>query len=233
MAIPVLIAAALLTAVTLALIFADLSRGARIALVVIDAALWLFFAIDYVVRFTITPRKRSFLRTQWLDGVLVVIPFLQPLRLGGAVARLARLSAALSRTRRGALLLMGRHKLYLAVAWAAGLVLMASLVTPLVEPESSKLTGFGEGVWWSLVTMTTVGYGDLVPESTAGQVIGVVLMVVGISIIGLVTANVASLLIEPAPDEDDDEVVSDSERLAAIESKLDDLLRRLDQEGVR
>ena len=230
MAIPVLIAAALLTAVTLALIFADLSRSARIALIVIDVALWLFFAVDYLVRLTITPHKRRFLKDQWLDGVLVVIPFLQPLRLVGAFARLVRLSAALSRTRRGAVLLMGRHKLYLAVAWAAGLVLVASVVTPLVEPESSKLTGFGEGVWWSLVTMTTVGYGDLVPESPAGQVIGVVLMVVGISIIGLVTANVASLLIEPPPDDEAD-VVTDAERMAAIETKLDELLRRLDQQG--
>ena len=76
MAIPVLVAAVLLTAVTLVLIFAELSRSARTALLAVDATLWLFFAVDYVVRLVLTPTKRKFLRTEWLDLVLVVLPFL-------------------------------------------------------------------------------------------------------------------------------------------------------------
>ena len=109
MAIPVLIAAALLTAVTLVLIFAEVSKSARTALLAIDLVLWAFFALDFLVRFVLTPYKRRFARTEWLDLLLVVVPIFQPLRLVGAFLRLARLSAALDRTTRGAKLLMGRH----------------------------------------------------------------------------------------------------------------------------
>lgn len=235
MAIPVLIAAALLAAVTLVLIFVDLSRSARVALVSVDVTLWLFFAVDYAIRFVITPAKRRFVRTEWLDLALVILPILQPFRVVGALVRLVRLSAAVDRAGRGAGLLLGRHKLYLALAWAGGLILIASIITPIVEPDSSKIKSVGDGVWWSLVTTTTVGYGDLVPESTAGRVVGAVLMVVGISIIGLITANIASMFLEPAePDADQDDEASDipldlQERLDVIERKLDALIDQLNR----
>ena len=59
MAIPILIAAALLTAVTLVLLFADLSQGARRTLIIVDLIIWAFFAFDYAVRFTLaTPKQR-------------------------------------------------------------------------------------------------------------------------------------------------------------------------------
>ncbi len=237
MAIPVLIAAALLTAVTLVLIFAEVSKSARTALLAIDLVLWAFFALDFLVRFVLTPYKRRFARTEWLDLLLVVVPIFQPLRLVGAFLRLARLSAALDRTTRGAKLLMGRHKLYLALTWAAGLVLIASVVTPIVEPDSSKIKGFGDGAWWALVTTTTVGYGDLVPESGVGKMIGATLMIVGVGIIGLITANIASLFLEPAPveappDAQDVEERTVDERLDHIEQKLDAVLRSLtDNDG--
>lgn len=232
MAIPILVAAALLAAVSLVLLFVDLSPAARTTLLVIDAVLWLFFALDFAVRLTLTPHKRSFLRTEWLDALLVIVPFLQPIRLVGAFLRIARLSAALNRTSTSVQHLMGRHKLYLAFAWATGLVLVASVVTPIVEPDSSKLKSFGDGIWWALVTTTTVGYGDLVPESVTGRLIGALLMIVGISIIGLVSANIAALLLEP-PQQDEGDPTPDTDvdqqhRLAEIEAKLDELLRRLD-----
>ncbi len=232
MAIPVLVAAVLLTAVTLVLIFAELSRSARTALLAVDATLWLFFAVDYVVRLVLTPTKRKFLRTEWLDLVLVVLPFLQPFRVVGALVRLARMSAAIDRAGRGAGLLMRQHKLYLAFAWAGGLVLVASIVTPIVEPDSSKIKTFGDGTWWALVTTTTVGYGDLVPESAAGKCIGAALMLVGISMIGVVSANIAAMFIEPGPDtesteqETADPLPTLQERLDVIEEKLDMLIRQ-------
>jgi voltage-gated potassium channel len=194
MAMPILIAAALLTAVTLA-----------------------------------TPKKR-FVREEWLDLVLVVLPLLQPLRLAGAIVRLGRLNAAIERTTQGAQRLMGRHKLYIALTWAVGLMLIAAVVTPVVEPDKSKITSFGDGIWWALVTMTTVGYGDLVPESVSGQVIGGVLMLAGIGILSLLTANIATLFLEPAPPDPDDEErePTTDERLADIDQKLTMIMRRLD-----
>jgi voltage-gated potassium channel len=230
MAMPILIAAALLTAVTLVLLFADISGQARRTLLIVDLVIWALFAFDYLVRFALATPKKRFVREEWLDLVLVVLPLLQPLRLAGAIVRLARLNAAIERTTQGAQRLMGRHKLYIALTWAVGLMLIAAVVTPLVEPDKSKITSFGDGIWWALVTMTTVGYGDLVPESVSGQVIGGVLMLAGIGILSLLTANIATLFLEPAPPDPDDgerEPTTD-ERLADIDQKLTMIMRRLD-----
>jgi voltage-gated potassium channel len=230
MAMPILIAAALLTAVTLVLLFADISREARRTLLFVDLVIWALFAFDYLVRFTLATPKKRFVREEWLDLVLVVLPLLQPLRLAGAIVRLGRLNAAIERTTQGAQRLMGRHKLYIALTWAVGLMLIAAVVTPVVEPDKSKITSFGDGIWWALVTMTTVGYGDLVPESVSGQVIGGVLMLAGIGILSLLTANIATLFLEPAPPDPDDEErePTTDERLADIDQKLTTIMRRLD-----
>ena len=112
-----------------------------------------------------------------------------------------------------------RHRLDVAIAWSLGLVLIAAVITPLVEPDSAKIKTFWDGVWWAVVTMTTVGYGDLVPESAIGRAIGFLLMLVGIGIIGMITANLASAFIEPIPT--DTEPDTDSDTLADADTDAD------------
>jgi voltage-gated potassium channel len=191
------------------------------------------------VRFTLATPKKRFVRESWSDLVLVVIPFFQPVRLLGAFLRLVRLNAAVERTTQNAGRLLGRHKLHLALAWACGLVLIAAVVTPVVEPDSSKIKSFGDGLWWAVVTTTTVGYGDLVPESATGRVIGLVLMLAGVGIIGIITANIASMFLEPkavvdAEDEDDvelidDELIDDEPSAVHTEARLDQIDRKLSE----
>lgn len=62
--------------------------------------------------------------------------------------------------------------------------------------EGSKITTFGDAIWWAIVTITTVGYGDLYPVTLLGRVIAVVLMLSGIVVIGILTAALASWLVE-------------------------------------
>jgi voltage-gated potassium channel len=61
--------------------------------------------------------------------------------------------------------------------------------------KGADIESFGDAVWWSLVTMATVGYGDYVPVTTNGRIVAVGLMVVGISLLGLVGASVASAVV--------------------------------------
>jgi voltage-gated potassium channel len=79
----------------------------------------------------------------------------------------------------------------------------------------------GEGMWWAVQTVTTVGYGDLVPHGTAGRLIAAVVMLTGIAFISLVTASVTALLVEQARQQQ--EVPADP-----VEAKLDRIGARLE-----
>ena len=62
--------------------------------------------------------------------------------------------------------------------------------------ERENVKSIGDAVWWSFVTITTVGYGDLYPQSTGGRIIGVVVMIFGIGFLGMFTATIASAFVE-------------------------------------
>ncbi len=74
------------------------------------------------------------------------------------------------------------------------LLLVTSKLILVVEPED-RFNGFIDALWWSIVTITTVGYGDKYPITIAGKIIAIVLMLTGIGVFGAVTANIADLLI--------------------------------------
>jgi voltage-gated potassium channel Kch len=79
------------------------------------------------------------------------------------------------------------------VGVAITLVLIAGVVARLVEPET--FTSLGLAYWWAIVTVTTVGYGDIVPEDPAGRVVGALLMLTGLSLIPTLTSMIVSVLI--------------------------------------
>lgn len=236
MAIPILIAAGLLTAVSLVILFGGLSDEARRTFLIVDALTWLFFLVEYLIRLVLSTRRRRFIKKEWVDLLLVVLPLLQSLRLLGALIRIARVSTAFERAAKSARQL-NQHRLHLALGYAVGLMLIAAVITPVVEPDSGKIQSFGDGIWWAVVTTTTVGYGDFVPVSVIGRGIGFLLMLAGIGIIGLLTANIASLFLSGAstsPDASTEDSADGSTRrvsdrhLAEISTKLDEVLQRLD-----
>jgi voltage-gated potassium channel len=100
---------------------------------------------------------------------------------------------------------------------------------------------FGDGIWWAIVTLGTVGYGDIVPRTTWGRVVGSVVIVVGVTFIAFLTAAVTSMFVahdqQLDADERESQRVADEqetrarvaevlERLESIEKKLDDLAPR-------
>src|SRR6056297_1001689 len=74
------------------------------------------------------------------------------------------------------------------------LLLVTSTLILIFEPQN-RFEGFLDALWWSIVTITTVGYGDKYPITIAGRIIAIILMLTGIGIFGAVTANIADLLI--------------------------------------
>ena len=98
------------------------------------------------------------------------------------------------------------------------MVVAGALLVRVVEP--STFHDIGLSLWWSVTTLTTVGYGDIVPESTAGRVVGAALMLTGVSLIPLVTSVAVSILTAKRTQDLHDEQVK---RLAEIELQLEQL----------
>ncbi|MFD5428398.1 potassium channel family protein [Streptomyces sp. NPDC127084] len=156
----------------------------------IEWVVWGAFACDYVVRLTLAPRKWSFVRKHPLDLLAVLLPLVQPLRLLRVVATLmlvgrrARMAPQITLTT------------YVAGA-VVGLMMFGSLAVLAVERNApnGNIKTLGDAVWWSFTTMTTVGYGDHAPTTGLGRVLAVGLMLSGIALLGVVTANIAAWFI--------------------------------------
>jgi voltage-gated potassium channel len=159
----------------------------RTTLAVVTVATWPVFLADYVVRLALARDRWRFLRTNWIDGLAVVLPLLRPLR----ILSLVRVARVLDR--RLTTTLHGRVAGYTTLI-AALIVFMASLAVYDAErgAPDATMTGYGDAVWWAFTTITTVGYGDQYPVTGQGRLVAVLLMLGGIALLGVVTAAVAS-----------------------------------------
>lgn len=152
---------------------------------------WALFVIDYLVRFALVPRKLRFVLHHWLDLVFIVVPLLRPL----ALLRLLTVFVVLDRHTGRRL----RSRAGLYVAGGTVLVVFAASVAVLdVErgAEGAMIQNFGDAVWWACMTVTTVGYGDVIPVTIPGRVIAVALMICGVLLLGVVTASFATWFVE-------------------------------------
>jgi hypothetical protein len=116
-----------------------------------------------------------------------------------------------------------------------GLAVVAAIVMRVADPDNFPSVGLA--VWWALQTVTTVGYGDIVPTTTAGKVVGGIEMVIGVAFIAFVTAGVTSTVIQRAQAEAQDADRAQSERttqtiidaLTQTRQAVTELGKRLDE----
>lgn len=143
------------------------------------------------------PKRRGrFLRSHLVDLVVIALPLLRPLRLLRLITILNVLNRGVSTGLRGrvAIYVMGATVLTVLVGGLAMLDAERGRVGANIQSP-------GDAWWWAISTVTTVGYGDRYPVTSSGRVVAVALMVCGIALIGVVTASLASWLIERIRDE--------------------------------
>jgi len=152
---------------------------------------WVIFAADYIVRLVLAPRRWVFIRSNLLDLAAVALPALRPLRL----LRLIALVGVVHRTIGTSL--RGRVAIYVGgtTSFVIFLAALAVLDAERGAPDAS-ITTMGDALWWAMTTVTTVGYGDLYPVTTAGRFVAAALMLCGIALLGTVTASLASWLLD-------------------------------------
>jgi voltage-gated potassium channel len=129
--------------------------------------------------------------------------------------------------------ILRHHSLFrVLIAACATLFLGAWLVFLFEENvKGANIHSYPDALWWAIVTVTTVGYGDRYPVSAGGRVVAAVLMLVGIGLIGVLTATVASVFIKEHTDANKEEVKKShadlGQQLAVISDRLADVERRL------
>lgn len=158
-------------------------------------AAWALFAVDYTARLALSRDRAGFVRGNLFDLAVVALPLLRPLRL----LRLVTLLSVLNHYAGGSL--RGRVAVY--VAGATSLVLFVASLAVLDAERGAKgatITTFGDAAWWAMTTVTTVGYGDRYPITAQGRLIAGGLMLAGIALLGIVTASLASWLIDKVRD---------------------------------
>lgn len=155
-------------------------------------AIWAVFLAEYGWRLHRAPKKWRFVRTHLLDFVAILpVDFLRGLRLLRLVRvlRLFRGFEVLWRVSNTLSAVLRTNGLGYALTGTTILILVSGIFMVRIEPSISTVA---DGVWWSLVTATTVGYGDIAPKTHEGRLIAAFLMLAGIGTIGMLTGSIAT-----------------------------------------
>lgn len=160
-------------------------------LTLVSNAIWISFVVDLAIRTFLAPRRVAYLLAHPIDVIAVILPAFRAFRV------LRVFTAGQWLLRDGTRLAYGRTGL--ATAAAVGMVVflgaLAALDAEKADP-SSPITSLGSGLWFAFETITTVGYGDTVPVTVQGRVVAVMLMLIGISLIGIVSATLATTFLD-------------------------------------
>lgn len=194
----------------------DASIANSIGYNVLDWLLWFIFVCDYFINLYFADDSIEYIQNHILE-LIAIIPFdsfFSFLRLGRLarlfrLVKVARIFALSNRFWDTVNRLLHTNSLSKVLLLNISAVLTSSLLLSIIEGKS-----FFDAVWWSIVTMTTVGYGDIVPQDTISKIIAILLMLVGICTFGMVTSTITRFF-------------SETER----ETKLDLLLARVEEQN--
>ena len=158
---------------------------------------WLAFALDLAFGIISAESKKSYLKHHPLEIASVLLPFLRPLRLMRVISFGGLAIQKVAIGRQFAITL----KVVLTSIFVAYIAAVQITITER-SVEGSNIKNFADGLWWATTTVTTVGYGDRYPTTSEGRFLAVLLMIVGISLIGVITASVAAWFVKISNNEE-------------------------------
>ena len=206
---------------------------------IIDLMIWIVFIVDYLWRFFTSKEKFRFIIDNIFD-LLAILPsnaIFTVFRLG-RIFRLAKLTKLVKLTRllriiglsgkleRKASSLLRTNGLLYILYVNVFIVFVGSSIFSVVEEKA-----FSDSLWWAIVTVTTVGYGDIIPASIFGKWLAVLLMLVGIGTIGMLTSSLTNFFVKDNPDDQikldklQDELITQRLLLEKQSEKIEELHR--------
>jgi voltage-gated potassium channel len=201
-----------------------------------DWTIWAVFAAEYLLALALADKRRRYVTRAWLSLLVVVIsfPLLPSVFAFARLARLVRLLRLVRLIALGARLIpalrgtIGRRGLVYVLALFILLILMAGAIMSVVEPQTVK-GNLWDGMWWAVVTATTVGYGDIAPASPPGRLVAVALMLFGIGLTATLAASVAAYFVKA--DQGGTDLNEVAARLDRVESLLVELKAHAEASG--
>lgn len=196
-----------------------------------DWLIWSFFLCETLLLTLAVHNKKRYLMNNWANLVIVVagMPLLWetlPHAGGLRTLRLLAIFIVLANTSGTFRKIMGRHNLGPMLVVSFIIVVIAGTLMAVIDPNVD--TPF-DGIWWAWVTVTTVGYGDIVPASTAGRLFGSFLILMGIALFAMLTASFSSFFMQQDEEALIQEEKSNTERLSEITQRMEALEDKLDR----
>ena len=172
------------------------SHGVKIFCLVINYLTWAAFAFDYIIQMKLAPDNKKYFKAHIFELVLIAVPFFRPLR---ALRALVFTTQASIRSKKA---LIKSIPLVMTGAAVLMIIIMGAAVLDIERgaPGSNIKTPM-DALWWGLVTITTIGYGDKFPVTTEGRLIAGVLIIFGVAMISAITASFASWILTQGGEE--------------------------------
>lgn len=169
----------------------------------VDIVIYFIFVFDYIIRLIISKTKIGFIKNNILD-LIAIIPFNSAFRVFRIlkISKLVRMTKIFKLAKLGTLAVRGvkRAKNFLNTNGFKYMLLLVIILMAFgaIGISYAEKMSFSDSLWWSFVTVTTVGYGDISPSTNAGRLIATVLMLVGIGLIGSLTSTITSFFFKKA-----------------------------------
>jgi voltage-gated potassium channel len=173
----------------------SISESTENILGVIQWVCWVAFAIDLLFGLVTSENKVLYLKRHPLEIASVLLPFLRPLRLMRVISFGGLALQKIAVGRQFAITV----KVAITTVFVAYIAAVQITITERAV-EGSNIKNFADGLWWAITTVTTVGYGDRYPTTTEGRLLAVMLMFMGISLVGVITASVAAWFVKMSQD---------------------------------
>lgn len=221
--LPLLVLALLfLVAYAVPILYPDLPEWAGTAATAVNILVWALYAVDYVVRISMAGEgnRLRFAYTHPLDLLMVLLPMIRPLRVVRMVVLLVEVFRRHAQTTK-------RIKAAVYVVSITAMILLVSSLAILDAERGrpgSQVADFGDALWWSVVTASTVGYGDMVPQTAEGRVLAAFLMFAAIGLVGLVSGSLASWFVDRVSAAEED---VERAEFTELRTRLDGLERQL------
>ncbi|MGU3646051.1 potassium channel family protein [Microbacterium sp. C23T] len=197
-------------------VIGDLQGLAWYIATVVVLVTWAMFIVDYLVRLNLADNKRLWFRKHLPALAFALVPVLRLVRLLRFLTHIPGMKTTAGGVLRTQILVYGVGASLILIYIASLAVLEAERYAP-----GANITTFDIAIWWSCVTVTTTGYGDYTPVTGAGRWVGVGLMFGGVALAGVITATLASWVLERAARDHDDEEPATRAQLRALIERID------------